>query len=136
MTDSFPSIWIELKQNSGENILISGFYREWANNQDKSMEGQITRIKAFSKQIEQASESNKNKNIIIMGDANLDINKWDDLNFLHKNVSTIIRDTLSQNGISIYFLGDTYVANHAQQNGNIAHSTIDHIYAFTLPKRP
>ena len=29
----------------------------------------------FTKQIEQASEKNKRKNIIILGDANLDINK-------------------------------------------------------------
>ena len=36
---------------------------------------------------------------------------------------------MEQNGMSIYMLGDTYLANHCQQNGNVAHSAIDHIYA-------
>ena len=66
---TFPSIWLEFKQNLGENLLISGFYREWARDSDKSMEGQISRMKIFTKQIEQASEKNKRKNIIILGDA-------------------------------------------------------------------
>ena len=92
MTDTFPSIWLEFKQNLGENLLISGFYREWARDSDKSMEGQISRMKIFTKQIEQASEKNKRKNIIILGDANLDINKWNDPTFLFKSVSTNIRE--------------------------------------------
>ena len=36
----FPSLWIEIETEIGKNVLISGFYREWAPNHDKSVEAQ------------------------------------------------------------------------------------------------
>ena len=33
-TTEFLSIWIELKMESGRNILCEGFYREWAPTKD------------------------------------------------------------------------------------------------------
>ena len=64
MLDTFPSIWLEFKQNFGENLLISGFYCEWARGLDKSIEGQIARMKIFTKKIELASEKNKGETLL------------------------------------------------------------------------
>ena len=47
-----------------------------------------------------------------------------------------IRETLEQNGFSIFKLGDTFVAIHAHQNGNMAQSAIDHIYRQSPVKSP
>ena len=67
----------------------------------------------FSEQIERASSSNKK--IILMGDANLDSNKWNDSQFAHSKVAAILKGTLEQNGIKIHEIGSTYQADHAQK---------------------
>ena len=72
-------------------------------------------MEVFCKQIELASAFNKNRNIIILGDANLNSNKWDDPGFLHVKVATVLRYILDQNGLTVFNLRDTYLANHAQK---------------------
>ena len=130
MNPSFPSIWIEIKgnfdTNSGNDMIIGGFYREWAQKGISDESAQIERIKILSNQIEYAS--NKYKNIMILGDANLDMNKWNEPKYKNANVSQVLRECLDQNGLKIEYIGDTYIANHTQKNGNIAMSAIDHIY--------
>ena len=69
-----------------------------------------------------------------MGDANLDTNKWDDSHFLHKNVALSLRSCLDLNGLRVNYIGNTYLADHAQNNGNIAESEIDHVYFSKLVK--
>ena len=79
----------------------------------------------FINQIDIASER-KNTQIIITGDANIDANKWDQ-NTGNK-VSINLRSCLDRNGINYPFIGNTYFADHAQANGNIAESALDHVY--------
>ena len=31
MNKNFPSIWLEIKQNHRQNLLLCGCYREWSN---------------------------------------------------------------------------------------------------------
>ena len=47
---------------------MSGFYREWTQNNDKCLESQQIRMKIFCDQIQSANQSNQN--IIILEDAN------------------------------------------------------------------
>ena len=75
----------------------------------------------FASQLEQAAI--KCKNVLVLGDSNLDANKWNEEKFLHRKVSIILRDTLEANDMKIL-----KVANHVQKNGNIAVSAIDHVY--------
>ena len=70
-------------------------------------------MKLFTMQIEKAS-ANCNTNIIIMGDVNLDSNKWDEPNFGNKSVSNSLRKVLDQNGFRSP-VGNTYFADHAQK---------------------
>ena len=80
----------------------------------------------FTSQIEKASE--KPCQIIILGDANLCSIKWNDPGFVNKNVAEVLKNMLEQEGLQCLDVGLTYQANHAQPNGNIASSAIDHIY--------
>ena len=79
------------------------------------------------KQVEAAALS-PNADIIILGDSNLDANKWRGEKFLHAKVAKVFFNTIEQNGLSILNVGNTYMADHAQKNGKVAESSIDHVY--------
>ena len=93
-------------------------------NADES--AQIERIKILTSQINYAAK--KYENIMILGDANLDMNKWNEPKYKNAIVTQVLRDCLDSNGLIIENIGDTYIANHIQKNGNISTSAIDHIY--------
>ena len=67
MSELFPSVWIELnKFGSKKKQLISGFYRVWTHNGDKSERGQVERIKLFTEalftdQIDKEAENKSTK---------------------------------------------------------------------------
>ena len=67
--------------------------------------------------------------IVVIGDSNLDSNKWNDPLFTHKEMVFRLRDVLEQNGMETLIIGNTYQADHAQANGKIAESALDQIYA-------
>ena len=58
---------------------MCGFYREWTIEGTKSLKSQLAAMKIMTKQIEVASK--ENKQMIIMGDANLCTRKWKDPDF-------------------------------------------------------
>ena len=60
--------------------------------------------------------------------ANLDANKWNDLNYLHLRLVEDLFEVIDQHGLKIHDVRNTYQADHAQKNGNIAESAIDHVY--------
>ena len=60
---------------------------------------QIQRINSFVSQIEKATS--KFKNIVIVGDANLDSNKWNNDKFIHKKVAQILKDSLNANDLTM-----------------------------------
>ena len=37
-------------------------------------------------------------------------------------------DIIEQNGLSVLDVGNSYMADHAQANGNVAESALDHAY--------
>ena len=89
MSKKFPSIWLELKQNHKQNILLSGFYREWSNEGLLNVDEQLEAIKIFTKQIEKAAS--EQKRIIVLGDANLYASKWNDHDFKLKTVAEEVK---------------------------------------------
>ena len=62
---------------------MSGFYREWSHEGIKNEEVQIKGITCFADQIESASFNRKHE-VLIMGDANLDAQRWEDPKFVNK----------------------------------------------------
>ena len=83
-------------------------------------------MEQFCGQIKQAH--GMKLNMIILGDVNLDQNKWMETNFAHGRVANILKEALEENDILVCDLGNTYQANHAQRNGEVAESAIDHVY--------
>ena len=71
----------------------------------------------------------ENKDMMMLGDANLCSLKWNDPKFLHKIISNQLLDCLKQNGLSSEEVGTTFVADHVQSNGEISASNIDHVYS-------
>jgi hypothetical protein len=94
----------------------------------KSITDQIEKISLFAKQIDRAAENNTNK-ILIMGDANIDANKWMSTSQTGNKVATKLKACLDRNGFSYKNIGNTYFADHAQSNGKIAESALDHVYS-------
>ena len=74
MTDKFPSIWVEVQNNSENDILICGYYREWSNDGLLNSEEQLSAIKELTRQMEMADASKLQ--ITMMGDANICSKKW------------------------------------------------------------
>jgi len=122
----FPSLWIELVNDTGRNVLCGGFYREWAPKGEKSISAQVTSMKIFTRQIETATQ--ENKSILIMGDANLCNLKWDTQGYVYRKISDELRDTLTQCGLSENKLGITYTADRIAEDGSEITSALDHVY--------
>ena len=124
---NLSNLWLELKEENRNPVIIGGFYREWTHDGDKTEEGQVKRIKIFSNQIELA---NKNKcEMIILGDANLCSNKWNNSKFLQKNVAAPLKIALDRCGLLFKDIGNTYQSDHIVANGSVPESALDHVYS-------
>ena len=53
---------------------------------------------------------------------------WNEPKYIHANIASDLFLVLDTNGLKIETVGNTYQADHAQANGNIAESAIDHVY--------
>ena len=78
----------------------------------------MEKIELFAEQIDKASDD-KNTRLLIIGDANLDANKWEWSSFVNQDIATCLKASLDRNGIRYEYIGNTYHADHAQANGNI-----------------
>ena len=126
MSDEIPSVWIEIKEKDQTKTAIGAFYREWTHNGIKTEAEQMKNMGLFCKQIDKCS--NKYNNSIILGDMNLCSEKWKEVNYIYKNVSSILINTLEQCGMNERKLGTTFTADGLNKNGEVVMSSIDHIY--------
>ena len=82
MNETFSSIWLEIGLPQKKKILVSNFYREWqylhqgANNTSLTIPAQLARWISFLEQWEVAIM--EEKEVHVMGDANIDFLKWRD----------------------------------------------------------
>ena len=63
----------------------------------------------------------------LLGDANLCSIKWKDDSIIQKIVAAILKNSLEQSGLTNADIGITYMSDHAQTNGQIAESALDHV---------
>ncbi len=124
---NFPSLWVELENDRGPNFICGGFYREWAPNGETTIAAQVEAMEIFTEQIERAAA--ENKQLIIMGDANLCSERWNSPNFKYKGIADELRETLTQCGLILQSLGKTYLADRLNPEGEEIESCLDHIYA-------
>jgi hypothetical protein len=104
MSENFASVWLQLN-----GLLVCQFYREWTKNQDEKLD-------IFLGQLHVASSSKRN--LIVMGDCNLDQEKWDKDTYSHLKLSEQLRTGLAQSGLDILPMGLTYTANHRSVRGD------------------
>ena len=126
MSEGFPSIWIEIKNENEKNVLIGGFYREWTRHGDSSQRRQIESIRILTTQIEKAAE--ESKSLLILGDANLCMEKWAEPEYVHQIVAEELKSTLALCCLTISKLGWTYLADRLSEKGETISSCLDHIY--------
>ena len=99
----------ELKNQNQKPTLVAGYYREWTRNGDNSKKSKIETMEKFAEQIERACE--KSFHLVILGDANLCSNKWNEDEFVNKNVATILKNVLEQEGlVNIYIWTECHSA--------------------------
>ena len=126
MSETFPSIWLEIQDKHKSRTLVGGFYRQWSYDGKLSVPEQVSEIEEFCRQISLAN--NSSNKIIILGDANLCSEKWTELNYVRKSVAKPLIQCLDQNGLRVQNVGPTFQADHIQSNGKVAESSIDHVY--------
>ena len=105
---------------------MCGFYREWKRNGEGSEEQQLTNMTILVDQIEKATE--EDKEMIMLGDANICTQKWEDPNYKNHKVATELRNAVVQNGMINMKLGNTFMADNCTNRENVTESAIDHIY--------
>ena len=126
MSNEFPSIWCEERRDNEKNVIIGGFYREWSTEGIRSAEAQRRSINLFTNQIENAARDNKN--VIILGDANMCSLQWEYPEFSLSEIAGELLGTLAQCGLSNIDLGVTYQADRLTDQGEIIESALDHVY--------
>jgi len=126
MSKLFPSIWIEARMANKKKYMICGFYREWAPDKIGTIEAQAERINILTEQISRAA--NMSEKVIIIGDANLCMDQWDDDKYRYKRISDTLKECLLTNGFKIGNIGKTYHSDHATAAGEYVSSAIDHVY--------
>jgi hypothetical protein len=120
MSEDFPSVWIEV-----QGLLVGSVYREWGKLQNVKLEVLLDQIQAAS---------SSNKNVIVMGDFNLDQLKWDNPEWPHFRLAERLRDVVAQCGLEPIPMGPTYCAHQRSKDGTFASSALDHVYCST--RRP
>ena len=132
MTETFPSIWIEVADKYKSSTIIGGFYRQWsAKGERLSVPEQVGQIEEYCQQINSANMTSEK--VIVLGDANLCTEKWSEENYIRKSVAQPLIQCLNQNGMDINEVGVTFQADHSS-NGRVAESALDHAYTSTTIK--
>ena len=73
-------MWLEIERKNKKNVLVAGIYREWGSEdrshpKNRSKVQQIERLEIITKSLDIASS--EKKEIVMAGDFNLDMKKWD-----------------------------------------------------------
>jgi exonuclease III len=121
MSPDLPSIWLEY-----QGFLLCSLYREWSPQGDNSASSQMGQVEVLINQLNMAAASKKQ--LVVMGDINLDKQKWDDHTYSSFNLSEELRSCLAVCGLEIHDLGFTYHSNHQASDGKWPSSELDHIY--------
>jgi hypothetical protein len=102
MSEDFPSVWIEV-----QGLLVGSIYREWGKLQDSKLEILLGQI--------QAASSSK-KDVIVMGDFNIDQLKWDNPLWKNFKMAERLRDVIALSGLEPIPMGPTYQAHQRSRD--------------------
>ena len=104
-------MWVEIERENKKNVLVAGVYREWGYEdrtqpKNRSIDQQKERLEIIISSLSKAFL--ERKEIIITGDINLEMNKWDNEDYGDlKKVADIWRNAISKHGLLFEDLGIT-----------------------------
>ena len=124
-----PSITMEIGLGREKRTIINFFYREW--------QGGISKLNSQASQSERLDRlvnhwkglSSSNKDVLILGDANLCAYRWNDDDYNLKNLSNIVHDFLLEE--SFFQLVKDYTRSEFFRGNIVSRSCIDHVYSNT-----
>ncbi|MCP3931383.1 MAG: endonuclease/exonuclease/phosphatase family protein, partial [Bacteroidetes bacterium] len=119
MSNLLSNIWLEI-QGKGQKIIICVMYREFndmTGNGSMGENEEIERIQMLHSQIEKASKEGL---ILIMGDMNIDLYKWEEKDYYKNKQAKEYQTLIAENGLEIYHFGTTF------KRINTEGSAIDH----------
>ena len=110
-----------------KKTLINIFYREWTGGISKQ-NSQASQEERLKRQVQHwKGLVDRNKDVVIMGDANIDAEKWNDQDFpaAKRNLANQIQDFLLEDSFFQLVKDST---RSEVVNGSVQRSCIDHIY--------
>ena len=75
-----------------------------------------------------SSRQQTKKTVILLGDANLCADQWDEETYYQFKLATELQSGLAQCGLENLELGKMYMADRLRKDGTIIESAVDHIY--------
>ena len=129
------AVWLQLKPSGKEEkFLIGSLYREFKvpTNTDthealgRSETAQKLRLQEFGSNLCRVTA--ENKNVLLMGDMNLDLSKLEYSNYYNKKLASDFEELMCENGLAhITGFGITYRV--IQQDGTVIESEIDNMFS-------
>ena len=127
LRQDLPNVTLEIGLGKERKTIVNIFYREWTGG-ISGLSNQGSQEERLLRQIEfWKSLYTQNKDVIIMGDANLDATKWNssDYNPSLKSLADLVQDHLLEESSHQIVQGFT---RSEMSNGVVHSSCIDHIY--------
>ena len=116
MSKELSTIWIEIIRAEQKSILCCGIYREWTGEQAEELEKLCSQVKIAVKE---------KKSLVLIGDINLDADKWDDTNYKNKGLADIWKREIAWRGLEQYQLGPTFLSYYTTNGGKKVESALE-----------
>ena len=122
MSEALSNVWIEIN-GINQKVLICAIYREFndlTGNGTMLIEQQIEKLELLHLQIEKASKEGL---VLIIGDMNIDLLKWEDPKYYQKKQAEKYQSVIGECGLEIIDFGITY---NGKRDGEVLSSALDH----------
>ena len=122
MSEALSNVWLEIN-GINQKVLICAMYREFNDLTGKgqmSITQQLEKLDLLHTQIEKASKEGL---ILIIGDMNIDLQKWEDPKYYQKQQAEKYQSIIGECGLEIIDFGITY---NGKKDGEVVISALDH----------
>ena len=112
MSPTISTVWLEYRSKNGAKNLICFRYREFnpctdeADVDTTSINEQLSRFQVFEEQVRKASK--ECSSVYVLGDLNLDLNKFKDKNYYLRKISNEYESLVGECGLEITNFGITW----------------------------